>query len=348
MPAVSVIIPVYNADKFLRKCLDSVVNQTLTDIEVICVDDCSTDSSLAILREYEKKDPRVKVIHCEQNRRQAVARNIGMSVATGQYIGFVDNDDWIDRERFKQLYHEAKDSNADIVWAGSTVLNENGYIESEVHHVKSKCICTGRHFMNQMLCGKIKGGEVWNGLYRSSFIRAIELCFQSIRSEDYFFTLEAASEAKIVCLLPTLGYYYLHRRDSDRLGKENESLYNIHGIEACIAYLEQNERLRNAIQKYDIYIHREVLFSFCVSILNLCALDTSVSIRQKCSIIKTWIKHPLLSKALKSRAAIKALPLNPYLMMCSLNGYSVPFVVIGLVIREYLKQKYHLLRGLER
>ena len=89
MPKVAVIIPVYNVEKYLRQCLDSIVNQTLRDIEIICVDDGSTDGSSAILAEYASKDPRVKVLTREHTNAGA-ARNAGMAVATGEYLGFVD------------------------------------------------------------------------------------------------------------------------------------------------------------------------------------------------------------------------------------------------------------------
>ena len=92
---VSVIIPVYNVEKYLCKCLDSVVNQTLRDIEIICVDDGSTDSSWEILKEYAQRDDRIKLIH-KENGGLSSARNVAMQVAKGDYIGFIDSDDWID------------------------------------------------------------------------------------------------------------------------------------------------------------------------------------------------------------------------------------------------------------
>ena len=117
MSEVSVIIPVYNVEKYLRACLDSVVNQTLRDIEVICVDDGSTDGSPAILAEYAAKDPRVKVL-TQPKSNAGAARNAGMSIATGEYLGFVDADDWCELTLFEKAYGRAKEVNADLVfWA---------------------------------------------------------------------------------------------------------------------------------------------------------------------------------------------------------------------------------------
>ena len=115
MSKVSVIIPVYNTEKFLRKCLDSVCNQTLQDIEIICINDCSTDGSLEILREYAGKDNRIKLIELLENCGAAKARNIGIDIAEGEYLGFVDSDDFIDLDFYKKLYGKAKETDADAV-----------------------------------------------------------------------------------------------------------------------------------------------------------------------------------------------------------------------------------------
>lgn len=103
---VSVIVPVYNVEKYLRECLNSLVNQTLKEIEIICINDGSEDSSLEILNEYASKDSRFVIIN-QENSGQSVARNKGLDVAKGEYIGFVDSDDWVDLNFFENLYSEA-------------------------------------------------------------------------------------------------------------------------------------------------------------------------------------------------------------------------------------------------
>ena len=95
-PAVSIVLPVYNMEKYLRECLDSIINQTMTDIEVICVNDASTDSSLDILREYAAKDSRVIIIDSETNNGLGGARNLGLPHATGKYLIYLDSDDIFD------------------------------------------------------------------------------------------------------------------------------------------------------------------------------------------------------------------------------------------------------------
>ena len=114
MPKVSVVIPIYNVEEYLRECLDSVINQTLKDIEIICIDDGSTDSSPKILDEYASKDKRIKVIH-KENGGYGKAMNIGLDYATGEYIGIVEPDDYIENNMYEELYEKAVETGVDIV-----------------------------------------------------------------------------------------------------------------------------------------------------------------------------------------------------------------------------------------
>ena len=110
---ISIIVPVYNVEKYLERCLDSLINQTLKDIEIICINDGSTDNSSEILKEYAKKDSRIIIIN-QNNQGISVARNNGMNKAKGKYIGFVDSDDWVDLDFFEKLYKAAEKHNAQI------------------------------------------------------------------------------------------------------------------------------------------------------------------------------------------------------------------------------------------
>ena len=128
VPKISVIIPVYNTAPYLRQCLDSVVNQSLNDIEIICVDDGSTDNSLSILKEYAQKDNRFTII-AQKNLYAGVARNAGLSVAKGEYIHFLDSDDWIDRDTYSKLYSLIKERNVEVLkFRSYTYDDENSTI----------------------------------------------------------------------------------------------------------------------------------------------------------------------------------------------------------------------------
>lgn len=130
-PQISVIVPIYNVEKYLSKCIDSIINQTLTNIEIILVNDGSTDNSGKIIDEYAKKDSRIKVIH-KKNGGQGSARNAGLDIAKGEYIGFVDSDDWIDSNMYESLYNAAISNNSDIVVCNRKVFDENGNIKGIV------------------------------------------------------------------------------------------------------------------------------------------------------------------------------------------------------------------------
>ena len=113
MPKVSIILPVYNVAPYLRRCMDSIINQTYRNIEIICIDDGSTDKSSQLCDEYSQKDKRIIVIH-KKNGGQSDARNVGITVATGKYIAFVDSDDYIDEQFLEQLYLAIKKNKSDI------------------------------------------------------------------------------------------------------------------------------------------------------------------------------------------------------------------------------------------
>ena len=114
MPKVSILIPIYNVEKYLRQCLESVVNQTLEDIEIICINDGSTDSSPEIIREFASRDSRIKVID-KQNTGYGHSMNQGLKAATGEYIGIVESDDFVELNMFESLYITAKNNGAEVV-----------------------------------------------------------------------------------------------------------------------------------------------------------------------------------------------------------------------------------------
>ena len=135
---LSIIVPVYNmaADGKLEFCLNSLINQTITDYEILAVDDCSTDNSLEILRSYEKKHPeKFKVIASPVNKKQGGAKNLGLAKASGEWIGFIDSDDWVDEKAFKRLIHTLKNTTADLVYSNFYwVDNQTGNCRAEFRH----------------------------------------------------------------------------------------------------------------------------------------------------------------------------------------------------------------------
>ncbi len=128
---VSVIIPVYNAERYIGRCLESVNAQTLREIEIICVDDASTDATLSILEEWRRKDQRIRVVHNSENMLESISRNIGLDAATGKYVSFIDADDWIDGDYLETMLSTARQTGFPVVVNANYMLDyENGIKKS--------------------------------------------------------------------------------------------------------------------------------------------------------------------------------------------------------------------------
>ena len=202
-PFVSVIIPVYNVEPYLRRCLDSIVNQTLKEIEIICVNDASPDNSAKILEEYAQKDSRIKIITFEQNRGVAVVRNVAMEQAKGEYIGFVDSDDYIDLEFFEKLYDHAKKTDAEVVKAQLNQINPDGSTKKNNIDVKlsNKIVFTGLFV---------------SAIYKKTLIEKYKIKFLEglIFNEDRLFPIAASFLANKVETVYNTFYNYIRRENS--------------------------------------------------------------------------------------------------------------------------------------
>ncbi len=195
MPKVSVIIPVYNVEKYLRECLDSVINQTLKDIEIICVDDGSTDSCPAILDEYAYKDNRIKVIH-QENGGLGHARNVGLKYITADYVFFLDSDDFIDVTTLEKMYNKSTSLNLDIcVCGGKNYDTQTGEYRVMDYSINKKYLPDKDVFSSVEVKDSIFHlfvGWVWDKLYKSSLIIDNNLRFPRYKNtEDTSFTYMA-------------------------------------------------------------------------------------------------------------------------------------------------------------
>lgn len=210
MTKISVIIPVYNTESYLRKCLDSIVNQTLKDIEIICINDCSTDSSRDILKEYEQKDNRIRIIDFEKNKGVSVARNSGINVATGEYIGFVDSDDFIDLDFYEKLYDKAIETNSDIV-KGNLKYIENNQELKDFQNLNDKI----RENKFNFNC------NFSTAIYRTDLIKSNHINFlEDVSwSEDRLFQVMALLHANNINVIDDTFYYYISHKNSLTTGE---------------------------------------------------------------------------------------------------------------------------------
>ncbi len=223
-PKVSVIVPCYKTEQYLDRCVTSLVNQTLREIEIILVDDGSPDRVPQMCDEWAKKDSRIKVIH-KQNAGLGYARNSGMEIATGEYIAFVDSDDWVDTDTYRVAYEEAeRDPNLDVVYFGAVYLDKKGnetryvgrYARWDPGTIK-ECI------LDHIATAPHVGGDyeyspsVWCALIKRTILQTHRLQFLSerdITSEDVLFTYELLSKCKNVEFIPFGGYFYCYNSAS--------------------------------------------------------------------------------------------------------------------------------------
>lgn len=216
LPKVTVVLPVYNVAQYLRQALESISAQTLKEIEIIAVDDGSTDGSGAILDEYAKTEPRLKVVHIP-NGGAGAARNVGLERARGEYLFFCDPDDSCSPEMLADMYRKAVGTNADIVIAGKMIVNVGDGGEQIVRQPLSKNVLRRpQPFSPQDVAGCIFSmakAVPWDKLFRRGFVERLDLKFQSTRrSNDVFFVDMALASAERIATLPGCYYRYLRRR----------------------------------------------------------------------------------------------------------------------------------------
>ena len=218
-PKVSVIIPVFNAEAYLRECLESVVNQTLRDIEVICVDDGSTDGSLAILREYEERDKRVSVL-TQTNQFAGVARNHGLRHSKGEYLSFLDSDDFFESNMLERAYYQAKKQNAEIITFRCDLYdNERNSFEVRQDSIKNENLPEKMPFAGMDVkkdIFKTFVGWTWDKLFLRDFILQNQISFQGLRTtNDLLFTYLALAKAqRITVIEDVLAHHRTHVKTS--------------------------------------------------------------------------------------------------------------------------------------
>lgn len=210
---VSVIVPVYNIEQYLPRCLDSILTQTYSDLEILLIDDGSTDSSGSICDQYEQKDSRIRVYH-QENCGVAVARNKGLDMAQGEYIGFVDGDDLLDKNMFRVLYENAVKYQCEISCCQLATIEKDGAV-SQVHTQKSTRFCCDdliRRFFFDVFVKDTMYSQC-NKIFRADVLK--DLRYKTYKyGEDILFVFEAIGRAHNVYYDSFIGYYYLHRDDS--------------------------------------------------------------------------------------------------------------------------------------
>ena len=269
-PKVSIIVPVYNVEKYLDRCINSLRNQTLPDIEIILVDDSSTDSSLSICKKASEEDSRIKVIS-KVNEGAGMARNAALKIATGEYIGFVDSDDYVGKDMYESLYEAAEKYNSDLILSGVLFVDGNMF-SSEGNIVRKDYFSQVTHFETQDSLKELRMGiigslpediddskygmSIWKNLFKREVVEKNNLTFKSERemlSEDALFMIDYIS-----CINKATGIneaFYNYCRNGESISKS----YKKDRFEKSLIFVKQvEERFEKDIEKdkYQIYIDR--------------------------------------------------------------------------------------------
>lgn len=232
MPEISVIVPVYNCEKYIGKCIGSVLNQTFKDLELILIDDGSNDLSGKICDEFKLKDQRVKVIH-EKNSGVSIARNVGINIAKGKFIGFVDSDDYLAPDMYETLYKNLRENNADIAVCGimncflkelpSGKVKEERALQSNTHE---KGVLSGEEAFSEALKSRIFSVNPVNKLFAAKFLKE-ERFPANKTSEDAFLIPKILAKAERVVYDMEPKYFYVRHLGSITVSEFKESDWSV-------------------------------------------------------------------------------------------------------------------------
>ncbi len=222
---ISIIIPVYNVEKYLRKCLDSIINQTYKKLEIILIDDGSTDNSGKICEEYAKKDDRIIVIH-KENAGVSSARNRGIELANGKYIGFIDSDDWIEENMYETLYQNLLQFDVDISMCNYSIIR-NHKKTFHKHDLEDGILIDNKKEFFELLRLNYYKGFLWNKLFKSEIIKEMRMREPIYVCEDLLFIAEVATKCKNFYFDNQCLYNYLIRENSAITGKVNHKKVSV-------------------------------------------------------------------------------------------------------------------------
>ena len=213
-PKVSIIVPIYNAEKYLRQCIDSVVVQTLRDIEIVIVDDVGSDGSMEIAREAAQKDGRIKIITHAKNGGTAAARNSGIKNSSAPYLMFLDNDDFYEAEMCEKMLCAIEESGADLACCGPNIIYEadNNMAEPDAAYFKIKF--DGLNKINDEIILNTDDC-VWNKIFRRDILTEYDICFpEGIKYEDMYFFKVYALRSRSIFFVQEKLYNYRRRAGS--------------------------------------------------------------------------------------------------------------------------------------
>lgn len=257
VPLVSIIVPIYNVESYLKKCLDSIVRQTYKNLEIILIDDGSTDNSGVIADKYAKKCKRIRILH-KKNSGLSSARNAGLRIARGQWIAFVDSDDYVNNNYISKLVQLAIKRNADIATCNYNMVDLSGKIKKPSLHWTSK-VLTGQEAVNDVFENK-RQASIWLSLFKANIFKEHTITFPEGREyEDIPTRIKTLSFASKVAYTNERLYYYVIRKNSITHKDFTKNVYRdkIAAIRDMDKFLKINETKSNNLF-YTYYKYRVI------------------------------------------------------------------------------------------
>ena len=345
MELISVIVPVYKVEKYLLRCVNSIRNQTYSNLEIILVDDGSPDGCPQFCDVFAQEDQRIKVIH-KKNGGLGFARNSGLDVATGTYVVFVDSDDWISATHIEHLYRAAQEHKADVVVGSYTRAFASGEFAERSHALETRCY-TGEEVRSRILLRLLGADQdfprdvqlepsCWGNIYRMDLIRTYNLRFISEKvavSEDIYFSADVYYRATRVALLNEVGYYYYENMSS--ISKS----FDIGIFERTLRFYEI---LKSQVLEYDLgneaILRLERTFLMKVRIAVRLAVISDLSRKEKRRIVRGILSHPVVQSVL-NKYPIGALEKTTYLLTRQMKKRNVLGVCSLIKLRELARSK---------
>lgn len=318
---LSIVALVYNLEKYLPRCLDALVNQTLQEIEILCVDDGSTDSAPQIIEDYQKKYPdKIKVFH-KENGGEFTTRNYGLERATGEYVTFVDTDDYVESTWAEKLYNAAKENDADMAVCGFERID----LET------NKVVAKNMHKYGNVVKEIVKDDDFvafinpapWNKVYKREVIK--DFRFLPFRGfNDTMFLMTCYTKINKIAFVPDILYHYYLRYDSQI------HTVNKQDVENLKKYLLEVKKVYIETKKYDEYKYILDLMAFlhlAVSVMYRASYDKNINIKEETKKTKeyldenfpTWRKSPFLNLKYSIKKGFKHIALWGVCLMYKMN-----------------------------
>lgn len=340
MCKISVITPVFKVENYLRKCVDSILEQTFTDFELFIVDDGSPDSCGVIADEYAKKDSRVHVIH-KENGGAPSARNAGIMEAKGEYFYFPDSDDWLEPTYLQELYDCARRTKAQLVISGYTMeyyedgKNQSYVVAPDAQNYGTQTMVRNNihnYFDNMMMA------VPWNKIYDASYIRNANILFPNLKWDDLHFNLEVIINIERVAVCSSAGYHFFRSRE----GSETTTVFD------GMLYQKRKEQFEHIMKVYKHWNIRDpqilsVIYGYYLARLVQCIQEISISDSEnKRKLVDDILKDELTYKAIEKGKinskllSIAAMPMRiKSVSGCILIGKMIGFVKIHMASLFY-------------